>query len=89
MVTCRGHWTCNLGLSSSFILKLKKTFYIPSFSRNLISVSRLVPLRYSFNFSDTSFNFYYKSNIVGYGTLSGGLFFLNLQNDATYNAIHV
>ena len=36
--------TCELVLSSGFILILEKTFYIPSFSRNLISVSRLVPL---------------------------------------------
>ena len=36
--------TCNLVLSSGFILNLKKTFYVPSFSRNLISVSRVVPL---------------------------------------------
>ena len=42
--------TCSLALSSGFILNLEKTFYIPSFSRNLISVSRLVPLGYSFNF---------------------------------------
>ena len=36
--------TCNLVLSSGFILELEKTFYVPSFSRNLISISRLVPL---------------------------------------------
>ena len=35
--------TCNLVLSSGFILELEKTFYVPSFSRNLISISRLVP----------------------------------------------
>ena len=81
--------TCNLVLSSGFSLKLKKTFYIPSFSKNLILVSRLVPLGYSFNFLDTSFNLYYKSGILGNGALPDGLFSLNLQNDATYNAINV
>ena len=81
--------TCNLVLSSGFILKLEKTFYIPNFSRNLISASRLVPFGYSFNFSNTSFNLYYKSNLVGNGTLSYSLFSLNLQNDATYNTMHV
>ena len=30
--------TCKLVLSSGFILQLEKTFYIPSFARNLILV---------------------------------------------------
>ena len=79
----QGIGICNL------VLKLEKTCYIPSFSRNLISVSRLVPLGYSFNFSYTSFNLYYKSDIIGNVTLSDGLLSLNLQSDATYNAMHV
>ena len=81
--------TCRLVLSSGFILNLEKTFYIPSFSRNLISVSRLVPLGYSFNFYETSFSLFYKSNLIGNGTLSDGLFSINLQNNITYNAMHV
>ena len=36
--------TCSLELSRGFILQLEKTFYVPSFSRHLISVSALVPL---------------------------------------------
>ena len=75
--------TCSLVLSSGFILNLEKTFYIPSFSRNLISVSRLVPLGYSFNFYETSFSLFYKSNLIGNDTLSDGLFSIDLQNDAT------
>ena len=43
--------TCSLILSSGFILKLEKTFYVPSFSRNLISISTPVPFGYSFHFS--------------------------------------
>ena len=43
--------TCNLVLDNNYILDLERTFYIPSFSRNLISVSRLVLLEYSFKFS--------------------------------------
>ena len=81
--------TCNLVFSTSFVLKLEKTFYIPNFSRNLISVSRLVPLGYSFTFSDTSLNLFYKSDIVGNGTLSDDLFRINLQNNACYNTMHV
>ena len=81
--------TCNLVLSSGFLLNLEKTFYILSFSRSLISVSRVVPLGYSFNFYETSLNLFYKSNLVGNGTLFDGLFFINLQNDTTNNTMHV
>ena len=80
---------CHLILSSGFVLKLEKTFYVPSFSRNLISVSRLVPFKYSFTFSDSSFNLFYKSNCVGNGTLFDGLYCINLQNNATYDSMHV
>ena len=79
---------CNLVLSSGFILKIKKTFYIPGFSRNLISVPKLISFGYSFNFLDTSFNLYYKPDIVGNGILCDSLLSLNLQNDATYNAMY-
>ena len=81
--------TCSLVLGSSFILNLEKTFYIPSFSRSLISISRVVPLGYSFSFYETSFSLFYKSNLVGNGTLSNGLFSINLQNDTTNNTMHV
>ena len=47
--------TCSLALSSGFILQLEKTFYVPSFSRNLISVSTLVPFGISCNFLDIVF----------------------------------
>ena len=81
--------TCSLFLGSGFILNLEKTFYVLSFSRNLISVSRIVPLGYSFSFYETSFSLFYKSNLVGNGTLSNGLFSINLQNDTTNNTMHV
>ncbi|KAL5775767.1 hypothetical protein ACOSP7_013324 [Xanthoceras sorbifolium] len=81
--------TCYLTLSSGFVLELDKTFYVPSFSRKLISVSRLVPFGYPFNFSETSFSLFYKSDCVGNGTLSYGLYCINLQNNAAYNTMHV
>jgi len=52
--------TCNLVLSNDFVLNLEKTFYFPCFSRNLISISRHVPLGYSFNFYETPFYLFYK-----------------------------
>ena len=69
---------CSLVLNSSFILELEKIFYVPSFSRNLVSISRLVPLRFSFNFSDSGFRLSNKSKVIGYGTLSDGLFHIQL-----------
>ena len=53
--------TCNLKLSSDFILQLEKTFYVPSFSWNLISVLTFIPFGNFGNFLDTGFNFLIKS----------------------------
>ena len=80
---------CSLVLSSGFILELEKTFYVPSFSRNLISISRLVPLGFSFNFTDSGFSLSNKSKVIGYGALSDGLFHIQLHNDVNYNSMHV
>ena len=80
---------CSLVLSSGYILQLNKTFYIPGYSRNLISVSRLVSDGYSFNFSDSGFNLFYKSDVIGFGTLSDGLFLLSLRNDDNHTIMLV
>ncbi|KAL6328894.1 hypothetical protein AAG906_003911 [Vitis piasezkii] len=80
---------CYLTLNSGFVLELQKTFYVPSFSRNLISVSRLVPFGYSFHFSETSFSLIYKFECVGNGILSDGLYCIFLQNDTAHNSLHV
>ena len=56
--------TCALMLSNDFVLVLEMTFYVPSFSRNLIYVSRLVSLGFSFTFQDTVFNLSHKSNHI-------------------------
>ena len=68
-----GIGTCTLTLSNGFVLVLDMTFYIPSFSRNLISVSKLVPLGFSFTFQDNVFNLFYKSNHIGTSILADGL----------------
>ena len=81
--------TCSLVLSNGFILELEKTFNVPRFSNNLISISRLVPLGFSFNFLDYGFRLSNKSKVNGYGTLFDGLFHIQLQNDLTYNSMHV
>ena len=70
--------TCNLVLDNDYVLDLERTFYIPSFSRNLILVSRLVPLGYSYKFSDCTLSLFCKSELIGKGILSNGLFSINL-----------
>ena len=80
--------TCDLVLSSGFILEFEKTFYVPKFSRNLILVSRLLPLGYSF-FLEGDSKLLYKSKFVVYGALSDGLFSLNLQTDSIHTVMHV
>ena len=57
--------TCTLTLSCGFVLVLERTFYVPSFSRNLIYVSRIIPLGFSFTFQDNVFNLFHKSNHIG------------------------
>ena len=59
------------------------------FSRNLISVSRLVHFGYSFKFLETSVSLFYKSDYVGNGILSDGIYRINLQNNFTYDSMHV
>ena len=81
--------TCTLTLDNGFVLVLERTFYVPSLSRNLISVSRLVPLGFSFTFQDNVFNLFYKSNNIGTGILADGLYRICLQNEATNNSLHV
>ena len=81
--------TCTLTLSNGFVLVLERTFYVPSFSRNLIYVSRLVPLGFSFIFQDNVFNLFYESNHIGTGILVDGLYRISLQNEATNNSLHV
>ena len=70
--------TCSLVMDNGYVLDLKRTFYIPSFSRNLISVSRLLPLGYSFKLSYCTFSLFCKFQLIGKGILS-----INLQ----YNVV--
>ena len=55
----------------------------------MISVSRLVPLGFSFTFQDNVFSLFYKSNYIGTGILADGLYRISLQNEASNNSLHV
>ena len=79
--------TCSLELSSGYVLQLEKTFYAPSFSRNLILASTLVPLGISCNFQDFDFSSLIKSEVIGKGTLCNGLYTVQLQNN--YNSLSI
>jgi len=62
-----GHF--RLLLCTGFYLDLKDTFVVPSFRRNLISVSYLDKSGYSCSFGNNEFSLSFNSNIVGTGSL--------------------
>jgi len=73
-------WTYHLILDTGFYLDLLDTFYVPSISRNLISLSKLDVAGYSFKFGNGCFILYKSTCMIGSGTLSYGLYKLNLDN---------
>ena len=79
--------TCSLKLLSGFVLQLENTFYVPSFSRNLFSILALIPIGISCNFKDTGFTLLIKSEVIGYGILCDGLYFVQLQDNNAYNSL--
>ena len=77
--------TYKLVLRSDFVLNLEKKNFVPSFSRNLISVSRLLSYGFSFQFVGISFDLIKENVIVGDGILDNGLFKLNLNPSFNHN----
>ena len=71
--------TFRLVLQSGFVLDLVNTIYIPSFSKNLISMSKLIQYGFEFKFSGPQFYLHKGSSIVGFGSLVSGLYKLNLD----------
>jgi hypothetical protein len=63
-----GHFI--LLLKTGLYLDLFDTFVVPSFRRNLISISVLDKLGFSYSFGDEKFGLYQHSNMVAYGFLS-------------------
>ena len=60
-------------LDSGFKLMLKDTFYVPSFRRNLVSVSCLDLYDYSFEIKSNVISIFLNSNKVGCCHMSNGL----------------
>ena len=68
-----GVGTYRLVLHTGYVLNLDKTFYIPSLTKNLVSVSRLAPQGFDFQFKDVSFLIIKDSVPIGSGKLTDGL----------------
>ncbi|KAK3023367.1 hypothetical protein RJ639_043448 [Escallonia herrerae] len=66
--------TLHLVLESDFNLDLVDTVYVPSMTRNLISVSRLDAYGYSFKFENKGFSLFLYSRVIGSGLLEGNLY---------------
>ena len=73
-------------LDSGFRLILKNTFYIPSFRRNLVSVSCLDMYDYSFEIKNNVISLFLNSNKVGCCYMSNGLYRLCLSPNDIYVA---
>ena len=73
-------------LDSGFKLMLKDTFYVPSFRRNLVSVSCLDSYDYSFKIKSNVISIFLNSNKVGYCHMSNGLYRLSLSPNDIYVA---
>ena len=54
-------------------LDLLEIFYVPSISRNLVSLSKLDKAGYVFKFGSGCFNLYKDTCMIGGGTLCDGL----------------
>lgn len=72
--------TLLLILESGFNMYLYDTLYVPSITRNLISVPRLLFCGYEFLFGRNGLKVYFDSNIVGTGSLDNNLIRLNLNS---------
>ena len=67
-------------LDSGHHLDLLETFYVPSISRNLVSLSKLDKVVYVFKFGSGCFGLYKNTCMIGGGTLCDGLYKVNLDN---------
>ncbi|KAK9690672.1 hypothetical protein RND81_09G145600 [Saponaria officinalis] len=82
--------TFRLLLRTGLYLDLEDTFVVPSFRRNLISVSLLDKSGYSCSFENKKFILSLNSNIVGTGSLCGFDNLYMLDNVASYSEnLHV
>ncbi|KAK3035629.1 hypothetical protein RJ639_033157 [Escallonia herrerae] len=75
--------TLRLVLESGFNLDLVDTVYVPSMTRNLVSVFRLDAYGYSFKFENKCFSLFLYFRVIGSGLLEGNLYKLLLNASFT------
>lgn len=73
-----------MNLETSFQIVLEKTFYVPSFRRNLISISYLDKFGYRFNIGNGKVHLVSNSQIIGKFSLSNNLYRLCLSPNNEY-----
>jgi transposase InsO family protein len=77
-------------LKTGFYLDLDETFIVPSFRRNLISISALDKSGYSCSFGNGIFSLFHDSKLVGSGSLSGYDNLYLIDTIASFNeSLHV
>ena len=77
-----------LQLDSGCILDLEKTFVVPSFRRNLISISCLDKFGYCCSFRNGMVSLYLNSNVIGIGSLRDKLYKLNIKATNGNETLH-
>ncbi|KAI5338099.1 hypothetical protein L3X38_017370 [Prunus dulcis] len=81
----------SLELDSGFILELVDVVYVPSMTRNLLSVSKLVKSNLQFEFDKSGFSIFRNKSFIGNGLLIDGMFRLSCklpnQNTEMINVI--
>ena len=60
-------------------LDLDETFYVPSFRRNLVSISHLDKYGYSCSFGNEKVSIFQYSNMIGTGSLVDNLYKLDIN----------
>ena len=70
--------TFRLQLKTGNLLDLAENFVVPSFRRNLISISTLNKSGFSCSFGSNKFNLYHDSNVFGLGSLIDNLYMLDV-----------
>ena len=69
--------TYSLSLPSGLVLELYNCYYVPVMSRNIISISCLDMVRFSFIIKNNTCSIYYVDIFYGDAHLSNGLYILN------------
>ena len=79
-VLVKGIGTYRLVLDTGHYLDLFQTLYVPTFSRNLVSLPKLDVAGFVFKFGSGSFSLFKNSKLIGSGILCDGLYKFKLDN---------